>query len=158
MIRAKYNYSDQKMDMRIMWSAYLHDFGAVSWGSLLNRGESLRILLYIRCLVYEKHFDMISFNIDDEMVKRDIEMCFHAYLSVKRSDSWDLESLWELAQTLRYDLEPIGLICNEKVKSGFSQVLQLWDANMLFLNLPWLWNISLLEFESSWKALPAPAI
>ena len=136
MVRAKYNYSDQKIDIRIICYAYLRGFGPVFCWSFVFLDVSCRILLSTRHLMMGKHVNMISFAIGWEMLNRDIEMIMLAYLSDKRADSWELLNRVELAKTLWYGLQLIGLICNKRRKSEFSRELQMWVTIMMFSNLP----------------------
>ena len=93
-----------------------------------------------------------------ELVNRDIEMIKLTHLSDERANFRDLENREELAKTLLYGLEPIGLICNAKVKSEFSHELQFRDMIMMILNLPSRRNFSLLHLSILRIIPPAPAI
>ena len=90
MSRAKYNYVDQKSDMRIICVCLPLSLGPVFWKSCAILDCSCRFLLLNRCLISKKHEDMISLMNDFEMVNCDIEMMICAYLVQLGDDPMEL--------------------------------------------------------------------
>ena len=155
MIRAKYNYQDQKIDMWIICYAYLCDSGPVFCRSLVILDASCWILLSTRYLMMWKHVNKISSMIGREMVKWEVEMLIYAYLCVNWADVFELLIHFESkAGTLRI-LCCLGLICNTRRKSEFDRRLQLRGWIMMFSTYLSCWYFSLLQLGIPRFILPA---